>query len=116
MATFDQRHQKVNYQYNAAGNINLGSVSDRLELTAQLSNIQDELLKAAQQGVVDEDIAVEADSKIKKAVLQTKKPEPDKKTILDSLREAQEIIGGVAAAAGLFKALAEAIEVVQRLF
>ncbi len=116
MAQFDQRNQKVTYQYNAAGNINFGSVRDRVDLTAELKKIQDELMKAVGQGAVDAETAIDVDSKIKKAIIQTEKAEPNKKSILDHLREAQELIGGVAAAAGLIKGLAEAAEVVRRLF
>jgi len=118
MSTFDQRNQKVTYQYNynATGNINFGSVQDRVDLTVELRKIQDELMKAVQKGVVDEEIAVDVDSKIKKVIIQAEKPEPNKKSILDHLREAQELIGGVAAAAGLVKGLAEAAEVARRLF
>jgi hypothetical protein len=116
MATFDQRNQKVTYQYNAAGNINFGLVHDKVDLTAELKKIQDELMKAVKQGAVNEEVAIDVDSKIKKAIIQTEKPEPNKKTILDHLQEAQALIGGVAAAAGLIKGLAEAAEVVRRLF
>ena len=116
MATFDQRNQEVTYQYNAAGNINFSSLQDRVDLTAELEKIQDELMRAVQQGAIDEEIAVDVDSKIKKAIIQTEKKQPNKKSILDHLREAQELIGGVATAAGLIKGLAEAAEVVKRLF
>lgn len=116
MATFDQRNQKVTYQYNAAGNINFGSVQDRENLTIELKKVQAELTKAVQQGAIDEEIAIDVDSKIKKAIVQTEKPEPNKKSILDHLREAQELISGIAAAAGLIKGLAEAAEVIRRVF
>lgn len=116
MSTFDQRNQKVTYQYNVAGNINFGLVQDRVDLTIELKKIQDELAKAVQQGIVDEEIAVDVDSKIKKAVIQAEKSEPNKKSILEHLHGAQELISGVAAAAGLAKGLAEAAEVVRRLF
>jgi hypothetical protein len=67
MATFDQRGQKVQYQFNAAGDINFGSVQDEVSLVTQLDKLQDEVRKAAQVGVLDEEVALDVETKIKKS-------------------------------------------------
>jgi hypothetical protein len=53
--------------------------------------------------------------KVKKAVQQAKKPEPDQKTIIEALSDAKTLIAGVSAAAGLLTALTQAIERVRKL-
>ena len=53
---------------------------------------------------------------MKKAIQQAKKPEPDKRTVLERLNEAKALIEGVAAVAGLVAALAKAAELVQQFF
>jgi hypothetical protein len=116
MAVFDQRGQHVNYQYNAAGNINFDSVKNSVDVVAELEKLQAELAKAAESGAIDEDAATDAEYQLKKAVQQAKKPNPEKKSILDHLTEAKAAIEGVAAAAGLVVALTQAAQVVQQFF
>jgi hypothetical protein len=117
MTVFDQRGQHVTYQYNAAGDINFGAVQNRMEVVAQLEKLQAELSRAVEAGVFDdEEIATDAEYQVKKAVQQAKKPEPDKKSILEHLGEAKALIEGVTAAAGLVGGLAQAAALVQQLF
>ena len=117
---FDQRGQQVIYQYNAGGDINFGTVQNRTEVVTELEKLQDELDKAIDAEILDEDAATDAKYQLTKAVQQAKKPEPDKKTMLDHLNQAKGIIAGVAAtvtaATGLAAAFEMAIEVVQKLF
>jgi hypothetical protein len=117
---FDQRGQKVTYQYNAAGDINFGAVQNRMDVVVELEKLQAELDKAIEADVLDKEAATDAEYQLKKAVQQAKKPEPDKKTILDHLDQAKGIIAGVAAtvtaATVLAAAFEKAIEVVQKLF
>ena len=116
MPVFDQRGQQVSYQYNAAGDINLGAVQNKIDLIGQLEQLQAELDKAIQANVFDEETATDAGYRLKKAVQQAKKPEPDQKSILDHLTEAKALIEGVAAAGGLVTALVQAAEVVRNFF
>lgn len=120
MTIFDQRGQQVIYQYNAGGDINFGTVQNRTEVVTELEKLQDELDKAIDAEILDEDAATDAKYQLTKAVQQAKKPEPDKKTMLDHLNQAKGIIAGVAAtvtaATGLAAAFEMAIEVVQKLF
>lgn len=116
MTVFDQRGQQVIYQYNAAGDINFGAVQNKVNVAGELEKLQTELAKAIEAGLFDEDTATDAEYQLKKAVQQAKKPEPDKKTVLDHLKEAKALIEGVAAAAGLVGGLAQAAELVRTLF
>lgn len=116
MTTFDQHGQSVRYQYNAAGDINFGVVRTRPEVAAELQKLQAEVGKAAQAGALDQDKAVDVEAKLKKAILQAQKPEPDKKTTLDYLSEARALIEGIASAAGLVTGLTQAAALVGKLF
>jgi len=117
MPIFDQRGQHVNYQYNAAGDINFGAVQNRMDLVTQLEALRVELDRAVAQGVFqDEEVAVETEGSLKKALIQAKKPEPDKKKLIDHLQGAKALLEGVTAAAGLVGALATATALVQKLF
>jgi hypothetical protein len=116
MAIFDQRGQRVTYQYNAAGDINFGAVQNRADFVGELGKLQGEMTKARQAGVVDEEVATDAEYHLTKAIQEAKKPAPDKKTILDRLSGAKTLIEGVAAAGGLVTGLVKAIELVQQFF
>lgn len=116
MAVFDQQGQSVNYQYNAVGDINFGAVQNRLELVDELIKLKSEFDRAVQYQVIDEEVAIEADSKLKLALAEAKKPEPNKQTLMERINSAKTLIEGVAAAGGLVTALVKAAELVQRLF
>ncbi len=116
MTVFDQRGQQVTYQSNAAGDINFGAVQNKAAVVGELQKLQAELAQAIEAGVFDEDTATDTEYQLTKAVQQAKKPEPDKKTVLDHLNEAKALITGVAAAAGMVGALVQAADMVQKLF
>ncbi len=116
MTAFDQRGQKVTYQYNATGNINFGVVQNKLDVITQLQELQNEISKAIEANIFDEEIATDIEYQVKKAVQQAKKESPNKKTIVDYLNQARTLIGGITAATGLVMALNQAIEAVQKLF
>src|SRR5574341_287514 len=115
MATFDQRGQIVNYQYNVAGNINFGIAKNKEELAAELQKLLEEIEKAKQAGVLDADIAIDAEAAIKKAVIQSNKPEPDKNSIIECLTKGKTLIEGFKHAAELVGGINQAIEVVRVL-
>jgi len=116
MAVFDQRNQKVNYQYNAAGDINFDSVQNRTEFVTELEKLSAELTKASSAGAIDEEVATDAAYEITKAIQQAKKSEPSKVTILDRIGNAKTVIQGISAATGMVTALVKAAELVQHLF
>ncbi len=115
MATFDQRGQKVIYQYNAAGNINFGSVATSADIVIELRKLLDEVTKAIEAGAIDSENGVDVEFKVKKAIVQAEKPKPDKQSILDNIDGAKKIIEGMASAVGLVSGFVQAVEVVRRI-
>lgn len=115
MAIFDQRNQRVNYQFNIAGTVDLTAVENWASFVTQLENIQSEFEKATQAGAIGEDIANDAEYRLRKAIIAAKRPEPEEKTIRDHLNEAKALIEGVTAASGLVTALAQAVQLVQKM-
>jgi len=112
MSTFDQRGQRVNYQYNAAGNINLGSVQNQMQLVEEMEKLKSELSRAAEAQVIDADIFTDADYQLTKAIQQAKKPQPDKKSVMDHLNSAKSLLEGVTAVNGIITALSQVIQLV----
>ncbi len=115
MAIFDQRNQKVEYQYNAAGNINFGSIRDAEGLLSELRKLRSEFDKAIEAGMFDKKVATDVTYKIDKALLEAEEPKPNKKTIEEYLKEAKTLIEGITAATGLVVALTQAVDLVRRL-
>jgi hypothetical protein len=116
MAIFDQRNQQVNYQYNAAGNINFDNVQNRVDLVGELEKLKAELATASAAGVIDGEIVTDAEYQITKAIQQSQKAEPNKTALSEHLQNAKSILEGVTSAAGMVTALAKAIELIQTLF
>ena len=115
-AIFDQRGQQVTYQYNAAGDINIGAVQDRADLARELSKLGGEVEKAAAAGSIDKEVATDAKYQVDKAAQQAEKPAPDKDVIVKHLTTASDLVKEVGAAAGLATGLLQAIDKVRVLF
>lgn len=117
MNTFNQnvQNQHVNYQYNAAGDINFAGVQNQVGLVAELEKLQAEVTRAAQAGVIDEETFTDTEYQLKKVVQEVKKPQPDKQSLLQRIQDATTLIGGIAAASNLVKGFAEAAQTIQRL-
>jgi len=116
MATFDQRGQHVTYQYNAAGNINIGAVENGTDLGGELGKLRDEVDKASESGALEKDVALDAKYQLDKAVQQTDKPSPDKDALVGYLTTAKDLVAQVGSAAGLVAGLVQAIEKARVLF
>ncbi|MSP12241.1 MAG: hypothetical protein EXR62_04695 [Chloroflexi bacterium] len=118
--TFDQRGQQVQYQYNAANDINFGAAQSKADALAELRKLQAELEKAKEAGAIEEEAATDAAYQVTKAVQQAQKPDADQQTILGHLEQAKDVIvkvaANVTAAGGLVTAVSQAIQMVQRLF
>jgi hypothetical protein len=113
---FDQRGQHVNYQYNAAGDINLDSVSNRAHFLEQLRKLQREVEVARQAGVLPDQLAIEAEHQLRRSTAEASKPIPEKASVMGFLTAAKELFEAAAAAGGLVTAATKAIEVASRLF
>ncbi len=113
MSVFDQRGQHVNYQYNAAGNINFGTVQNSADLAAELEKLKPELAKAREAQAISEDTETEAKYNITKAAQLAKAPQPDKKSVLDYLNTARDCLKDITAVGGIVESLSKAAAWVQ---
>ena len=116
MSVFDQRNQTVGYQYNAAGDINFDTVKNNLDLTEELKKLKQELAKAIEAKILDDETATDVDYKLTKVIQQSQKPKPDKKSMLENINGATALLGGVSSAVGLLTAFIKAAELVQKFF
>ena len=112
MATFNQQNQKVQYQYNA-DTINFGSIETQSDFVNELRNIQTELDKAINCKAIEGEVAIDADSHLKKAILISESVSPNKKSIVEHLENAKSLLVSVSGLAG---ALSAAIATVGALF
>jgi|GEM_PF-2183374 len=115
MTTFDQRGQHVNYQYNAAGDINFGNVQNNLDLAGELEKVKAEIVKAREANLIDEDAAMDSEYQVNKAIAQAKKPEPDKRTLLEHLNQAKTVLEAFATVGGIVEGLSKAAEIAGNL-
>lgn len=115
-STFDQRGQNVNYQYNAAGNINIGSISDTNGLVREIGNIREEIERAKDSSAISQDTAVESSYHLLQAEKEAQKEKPDKKSFLEHIGKAKALLEDVTAAAGLVGALLKVSQIASTIF
>lgn len=113
---FDQRNQKVNNQYNIAGNLNFGNVSSQENAITELKKLLQEINKASLSGVIDAEKSIDVEAKIKKAIVQAEKKEPNKQIILENINGAKMIIESLSSAAGLVGIFMQVIEMIKKVF
>jgi len=123
MTQFHQEHQQVSGQQQNAGNditntnqsLSFGAVQSPADLSALLAQIQSAVIQATTDGILPEETGIDTKAALEKASLQTKKPTPDKKSILDYLTTAKSLIESIAAAGVLVPSLMTAIEAVHKI-
>jgi hypothetical protein len=115
MAQFNQQGQRVDSQYNAGRDMSFGAVQTPEDLVTVLEQLNGEVKKAEDAGVLPEETATDAKYHIAKAASQAKKPDPDKKSIIGYLTAAKTLIAGVTATNDLVHALTTVIEKVPML-
>jgi hypothetical protein len=116
MSVFDQREQQVNYQYNAAGDINFANVQNKANVATQLQKLEEEVTRAAQTGSLSSEVAIDVESNLKKATIQAQKENPDKKALLDYIGQAKKLLENISSMTGIVTALTEAAKVIRALF
>jgi hypothetical protein len=116
MAQFDMRGQRVTKQYNAGRDINFGAVQTPVDLIAELEKLNGQVVQAKDAGILNEETATDTQYQVTKAIQQARKPDPDKKTMVDHLTTAKALLDNITAASGLVTALVGAVEIVQKLF
>lgn len=115
MTFFDQRGQQVSYQYNAAGNINISAVQTRAEFVGELEKLRLEVARAKESGVIDDDVAIEAEFHLLQASKEAKSDEPEKGSFFEHLNKARSLLQDVAAVAGLVTALSKIAEIASNI-
>lgn len=116
MTVFDQRNQKVNYQYNANGDINFAQVESKTDFIHQLELIKNEISVCSKNNIAEESKLNEVENRIDRAISSAKKSKPIKERIVNFLIDAQRIISGIVAMSGLVKGITDAIEIARKLF
>jgi hypothetical protein len=115
LAKFDQRDQKVTYQYNADV-INLGNVSNRMEFAREVENISSEVARASSLDAIDATRAKQAQDALKEASAEAQKLEPNKSRITSLLGTAGNVVKDATALGGLYLGITKAIELAHQLF
>jgi len=110
---FDQRGQQVNYQYNAAGNINFGTVQNSADLVSQLDLLKQELSNARNGQAISELTESKAKTPLLEAIEEAKKPAPDKRSLLSYLGQVKDCLKGISAISGIVDAVTKAYEWVE---
>jgi hypothetical protein len=111
MVTFNQNNQKISgNQYNIAGNavINIGQIPNILQ------SIIPEIEKAQETGSISQETATDVKNEVENALAESKRSEPDTKTIIEKLNGAKALIEGVSSAGDLVKIIIESIEMVRK--
>lgn len=110
---FDQRGQDVRYQYNSAGNINLGTVQNTADLASQLDFLKQEIVKAREVQAISELTESKARTSILEAIEEVKKPVPNKRSLLGYLSQAVDCLKGIAAIGSIVEAVNKAYQWVE---
>lgn len=107
---FDQRGQQVNYQYNAAGNINFGAAQNINDFICQLDLLKQEIAMACKEQLIDELTESKTRTQILEALGEAKKPSPNKKSLLNYLEQAKSYLKERVEISGIVEAVSKAYE------
>jgi len=112
MATFINNNQKVTTQYNA-DTINFNQAESSDDFFQGLKQLQAELNKAVEAKAITGEKALDAQNLVSKAMLQADEPTPNKKTLIEHLTSAKDLVKNIEGLATTFSGV---IEKVGRLF
>jgi hypothetical protein len=115
MTVFDQRGQHVEYQFNAAGNINIEQIQSLDALEKEIGKLREEIDRAKQLGVVPEQAAVEAQDHLLAASREAASKQPNKSTLLENIGKAKDVLRDISSVAGLVNALIKLAEITTKL-
>jgi hypothetical protein len=118
MAQFNQRIWRLTeQQYNAGHNISFKK-RQYIPLNTQLEDLRHEVVLAAQQGLLSEEISIDAEAQLKKALVQMRKPVSDlwKQILLDHLAATKALLETSPEASDLVSAVVSIIEHVNKSF
>lgn len=116
MPVFNQPNHTVHGdQYNAAGDINFNSASNRDEFIAELERFYSALMARPEMKRLDDEQRTDIDYNIKKALIEVKKSKPNKDTVKSHIETAAQTLKEVATLAGAVTSLQKIIEVVNTI-
>jgi hypothetical protein len=116
MSVFDQRGQKVEYQYNAAGNINIEKVNSPTTYAAELDKFQDEISESERTGIINKETAIEIKYYLLSASKEAKAEKPNKEILSTNLEKVMDILKNISTLVGLATSVAKLIEIIPILF
>jgi len=111
MTTFNQNGQRISgNQYNIGGDsiINIGQISNMLQLLIP------EIENTEREGSITSETAANVKNEVERAIIESKKSDPNTKMIVEKLNGAKALIEGLASAGGLVKIIIEATEMVRK--
>lgn len=109
MAIFNQQGQVVSAQYNAE-TINFSGFKSRKDVIFELRQFQNELGKASEQIAFDNKVAAEVEVFINQVIIHAESERPDKKTMIQYLASAKDLVVGVTGFAAAIKGFMVAVE------
>ena len=115
VTVFDQRGQNVDYQFNAAGNININDAESTIQFAEELAKLRGELALAKNAGAIPVNTSDNASSELLLALEELKAPMPRKASILDHIGKAKVLLQDFGAAVQLVTALGQAAYVISEL-
>lgn len=123
---FNQSNQEVTNQTNVTGNLNVtgnyiagdffAAAKNPMDVQKELEKLLGLVNRAADEGSLDEDTAVDVESNLKKAISRAKKTKPDKKGMIAYLDGAKGLLESAASAGGLVTTFTKAVEAVRKFF
>jgi hypothetical protein len=116
VTAFDQRGQHVQYQFNAAGNINIERIQSMGELVKEIEKLRGEIDQAKKAGAVSEATAIEAQYHLLEAAREAASENPNKSTMLEKIGKAKDLLKDISSLAGLVTSLIKITEVAGKLF
>ena len=116
MSVFDQRGQQVQYQYNAAGDINIDAVGNKNELADELVKLRLEIERAKDSNAIDTDITIETEYHLLQAAKEARKEWPQTGFFLEHINKAKGLLANTAAVAGLVTSLVKVAEIASTVF
>ena len=105
----------MEFQFNAAGDINVGSIDSIERVAAELAKFRSEIDKARAANALPEETAIEAQAQLLEASRAAASKIPTQSAILGPIRKATDFLKGTAAMAALVTALAKLAESVKDL-
>ena len=115
MSVFDQRGQHVQYQFNAAGDINIDSINSTEHIATELAKFRAEIDKAKIANAISEEIATKSQDYLLEAEREVRVKKSKQSSVLSAIGKAIDILKSTASMAGLVTSLTKLAKVVKDL-